>query len=67
MKRVIIRLPEVKRRTARSRSEIYRAMHAGTFPRAVKLGSRSVGWVEDEIDEYVDKVAADKRTGTERR
>lgn len=49
----LIRLPEVERRTAKSVSEIYKGMREGTFPRAVKIGRRSVAWVEEEIDRYV--------------
>jgi prophage regulatory protein len=55
----LIRLPEVERRTSHSCSEIYKRMHAGTFPRPVKIGRRAVAWVEEEIDRYVKaKIAA---------
>lgn len=55
----LLRLPEVERRTAQSKSEIYRLMQEGTFPRAVRIGRRTVGWVEQEIDRYVEaKIAA---------
>jgi prophage regulatory protein len=36
-----------------SRSSIYAAMKAGTFPVPVKLGCRTVAWRESEIDEWV--------------
>jgi len=55
----IIRMPEVERRTAMSGSRIYRLMNEGKFPRSVKISDRAVGWIEQEIDEYIAaKIAA---------
>jgi prophage regulatory protein len=44
-----LRLPEVKRRVGLSRSEIYRKVKAGDFPRPVKLSAQASAWVEHEI------------------
>ncbi len=52
--RRLIRLPAVRDRTGLSRAAIYAAISAGTFPRQVKTGERSVAWVEDEIDTFVE-------------
>jgi prophage regulatory protein len=49
----MLRLPEVVRRTALSRSQIYRLIELGTFPRQVPLGERAAGWVEDEVDGWL--------------
>ncbi len=49
----ILRRKEVERRTRLSRSSIYAAIHAGKFPRPVSLGARAVGWVEDEIEAWL--------------
>lgn len=49
----ILRLPEVKTRTGLSRSTIYERIKAGTFPRHISLGVRSVGWLESEIDGWI--------------
>lgn len=49
----ILRLPEVMNRTALSRSTIYQYMTDGEFPESVELGSRAVGWVEDEINGWL--------------
>lgn len=57
----LIRLPEVQRRVGASRTEIYRRMDAGTFPRPVKIGRRYVAWVEEEIDTYVLEMIATHR------
>ena len=50
----LIRLPEVERRVGVSGREIYRRVSAGNFPRPVKIGTRSIAWIEAEIDAYVE-------------
>lgn len=40
----------VVERTTLSRSEIYRRIQAGTFPKQVKLGPRRVAWKERDVD-----------------
>lgn len=49
MARRILRLPEVKALTGKSRSTIYGDISAERFPAPVRLGARMVGWPEDEI------------------
>jgi prophage regulatory protein len=51
----ILRLPDVKRSTGLSRSTIYLRISQGTFPKPVSLGERSVGWVEAEIQEWLQR------------
>ena len=51
---VILRRQQVQARTGLSRSTIYMAIAGGTFPRPVKLGARAVGWLESEIDAWLD-------------
>ncbi|HMM57268.1 MAG TPA: AlpA family transcriptional regulator [Rudaea sp.] len=46
----MLRLPEVIRKTALSRSQIYRLIDFGEFPKQVPLCERAVGWIEEEID-----------------
>lgn len=50
----ILRRPEVESRTGLSRSTIYAGMTKGTFPQAVKLGPRAVGWREADIVGWLD-------------
>ena len=53
-----LRLPEVMARTALSRTGIYRRIAAGTFPRQVTLGEKSVAWIEAEVEAWMlDRVA----------
>ena len=49
----MLRLPEVVNRTALSRSQIYRLIELGTFPRQISLGERAAGWVEGEVDAWL--------------
>src|SRR5258705_10359808 len=41
----ILRRKQVQNRTGLSRSTIYERVRAGTFPRPISLGPRTVGWV----------------------
>lgn len=51
---IILRLPEVTARTGLPRSTIYYYMNRNTFPDTIKLGARSIGWFESEIQEWID-------------
>lgn len=52
-RRRVLRRPEVEDRTTLGRSTIYKLISLGEFPAPIKLGSRSVGWVEGEIEEWL--------------
>jgi len=51
----ILRLPTVQARTGLSRSTIYLRISEGRFPKPVSLGGRSVGWVEAEINAWLNR------------
>ncbi len=51
----ILRLPAVKESTGLSRSTIYLRMVNNDFPRPISLGGRSVGWLEEDINEWLEK------------
>jgi len=50
----ICRLPEVIDRTGLSRSAVYDLISKDKFPSQINLGPRSVGWVENEITDWID-------------
>ena len=50
---MLIRLNEVRGRTGLSRSEIYRRIREGGFPKPVKLGEKASAWVLAEIEAWV--------------
>lgn len=45
----ILRREDVERATGLPRSTIYEKMAKGEFPKSIKIGARSVGWLESEI------------------
>jgi prophage regulatory protein len=48
-----LRLRTVVERVALSRSQLYRLVARGTFPRSYRLGARAVGWLECEIEDWI--------------
>ncbi|PSU59983.1 AlpA family transcriptional regulator [Photobacterium phosphoreum] len=66
MSKRIIRLPEVKSKTGLSRSTIYFYMSEDRFPKSVSLGERAVGWIEADIEQWLDVcIAAAKAANNE--
>ena len=65
MEQMILRLPKVKAITGLSRSTIYLRMSEGAFPRQVNLGSRAVGWLSSEIQQWVDERISSSRLENE--
>ena len=55
---ILIRLPEVLRRTGLSRSEWYRRIADGSAPAQIKLGKHSSAWVAIEIDQFIANLIA---------
>ena len=49
----LLRLPSVLEKVALSRTELHRRISAGTFPKPLKLGARSVAWTEASIDAWI--------------
>lgn len=49
-----LRLPEVKKRTALSRSQIYLLESKGQFPKRISLGIRAVGWISSEVQSWIE-------------
>jgi prophage regulatory protein len=53
----ILRRPAVEYITGLGRSAIYDAMKKGTFPQAVKLGPKAVGWRESDIRKWLENLS----------
>lgn len=49
----LLRRREVEAKTGLSRSTIYQRIREKTFPLPISLGSKSVGWIKSEIDEWI--------------
>jgi len=50
----ILRLPEVIQRTGLSKSRIYKLMKDDKFPKTILLSDRAVGWIEKELDNWIE-------------
>ncbi|WP_040261912.1 helix-turn-helix transcriptional regulator [Pseudomonas massiliensis] len=59
--RRFIKRQEVEAITGLSCTEIYRRVAAGTFPKQVTLGPKSVVWVEAEVLAWCDERIAESR------
>ena len=59
----LLTLRDVTQATALSRSAVYALMAASRFPKPIRIGSRAVRWVEQEV---LDFIASRPRGGTER-
>jgi len=59
----ILRRRQVESETGLSRSTIYQRMKDMTFPAAVQLGARAVGWRRGDIDAWLADPAGYKVEG----
>ncbi len=66
MATTILRLPIVKARTGLSRSTIYLRVSQGCFPKPVYLGGRAVGWIESEIEDWLERQIEVSRSAARR-
>ncbi len=58
-----LRLPQVKQRTALSRSSIYAKMQNGDFTSPINLGGRSVAWIDHEVEDWIRECVESTRGG----
>ena len=56
-----LRRRQVESRTGLARSTLYRKVAEGTFPKPMRLGPRSVGWLADEIETWIAARATESR------
>ncbi|WP_154203343.1 helix-turn-helix transcriptional regulator [Vibrio harveyi] len=48
-----LRLKDVMEKTGLSKSAIYSKIKEGEFPVSVPIGSRTVAWVESDVEEWL--------------
>jgi prophage regulatory protein len=53
IRNAVLRRDAVERVTGLPRSTLYELMAKGTFPKPIRIGARSVGWLEDEVSAWV--------------
>lgn len=49
----VLRLPQVIQVTGLCRSMIYQLEAADRFPRRIRIGSRAVGWLHSEVQQWL--------------
>jgi len=55
MSKVILRLNATLAKTGLSRSVLYSKISKGEFPKQINLSERSIGFLEDEVDGWIDE------------
>jgi prophage regulatory protein len=50
----ILKKPEVLKLVPISNGYLYELIRKGQFPKPISLGSRAVGWVDTEVQEWVE-------------
>jgi prophage regulatory protein len=59
----VLPLAATQDKTGCGRSFIYKAIKEGTFPKQIRLGTRRIGFLESEIDEWIDARVKESRSG----
>ena len=59
-RRRVLRLPEVLLRTGKRRTSLLQAVRRGDFPRPIHLGPRAIGFVESEVEAWIDARMAER-------
>jgi len=62
-RRRVLRLPEVLLRTGKRRTSLLQAVRRGDFPRPIHLGPRAIGFVESEVEAWIDARMAERDGG----
>jgi prophage regulatory protein len=57
----ILRLAQVREVTGLGRSCIYQLQAEKQFPQRIKIGVRAVGWIESEVQQWVNKKITQSR------
>lgn len=56
----VLRLPEVEKKVGLRHSAIYKWMKLGRFPKPVSMGVAAKGWIEAEIDAFIEARIAER-------
>jgi len=56
----ILRLPQVIAKVGLRRDSIYRLAREDRFPKPIKLSENASGWLESEIDAYIESKTAER-------
>ena len=56
----LLRLPEVLEKTGLTRTRLYVAVDAGTFPKPAKITARAVAWSDFEVETWIQERLAER-------
>ena len=56
----VVREPECEERSGLSRVQRWRLAKEGLFPKPIRLGKRSSGWLDDELQNWITERAAQR-------
>ncbi|WP_198244530.1 helix-turn-helix transcriptional regulator [methane-oxidizing endosymbiont of Gigantopelta aegis] len=56
----ILKIKDVIAQTGLSRSQLYKMASRGLFPRQIKLSARSSGWLESEVNQWLNARIAER-------
>jgi prophage regulatory protein len=56
----VLRKGQVKDKSGLSFATIDRKERAGEFPARIQLGNRAIGWLEGEVDAWIEKRLAER-------
>ncbi|WP_319480252.1 AlpA family transcriptional regulator [uncultured Draconibacterium sp.] len=59
----ILRLPELLAKTGLSRSTMYKMVKEQTFPKPVNLGLRCSGWLQSEVNDWLNQKITQRNEG----
>ena len=59
-RRRVLRRPEVEERVGLARSTLYKLIGLGQFPAPIRLSVNSVGWLEEDVENWL----ASRQRGT---
>lgn len=59
----IIRRAELREKVGYSPMHIWRLERDGKFPKRIQLGPHSVGWIEEEVDQWIEALVAERDAG----
>ena len=55
----VLRLPQVMQQTGLKKTKLYELQAAGSFPMRIQITPTSVGWIENEVQQWIlQRVAA---------
>lgn len=60
----VLRITQVCETTGLSPASVYKAMRLGLFPRNVAISARARGWIDTDIEQWIEGKKAQKERGS---